>query len=146
MLTFALSFSFLQSLFKVCPESKPLFGFSLDFPDKEIRVSKRVLVHASFIVEMVEKALEMLGKDDTELAEFLEDLGRKHIEYGVTPDHMPFMADSIILMLQTILGKDGDFSKSDEEAWGVVLSALVANMSKAQRGMEMKKIADAMKV
>jgi hemoglobin-like flavoprotein len=130
----------------VCPESKPLFGFPLDFPQKEIRLSKRVLVHASFIVEMVEKALEMLGKDDTELAVFLEDLGRKHIEYGVTPEHMPFMADSIILMLQTLLGHQGDFSKDDEKAWTVVLSALVANMSKAQREMEMKKFAEAMKI
>eukprot|EP00339_Tiarina_fusa_P021707 CAMPEP_0117047462 /NCGR_PEP_ID=MMETSP0472-20121206/32804_1 /TAXON_ID=693140 ORGANISM="Tiarina fusus, Strain LIS" /NCGR_SAMPLE_ID=MMETSP0472 /ASSEMBLY_ACC=CAM_ASM_000603 /LENGTH=651 /DNA_ID=CAMNT_0004760179 /DNA_START=106 /DNA_END=2061 /DNA_ORIENTATION=- len=135
-----------ENLFKVCPQSKPLFGFKLDFPDSEIRMSKRVLVHASFIIEMIEKALGMLGKDDKELAVFLEDLGRKHIAYAVTPEHMPYMQDSIIHMLKEILGKDNAFTKEDEEAWQLVLSALVANMSKAQREMEMKKIAAAMVV
>ena len=135
-----------RSLFKVCPQSKPLFGFTLDFPEKEIRMSKRVLVHASFIIEMVEKALEMLGKDDAELNVFLENLGRKHIAYKVTPEHMPFMADSIIFMLKNLLGEQGNFTAEDEKAWEMVLAALVANMSKAQREMEMKKLAEEMVV
>ena len=131
-----LVFAFIR-LFEICPESKPLFGFKLDFDNREIRMSKRVLVHATFIIEMVEKALQMLGKDDAELAEFLENLGRKHIAYKVTPQHMPFMADSIVHMLKETIGKDGKFSKEDEQAWTMVLAALVANMSKAQREMEM---------
>ena len=89
----------------------------------------------------------MLGKDDKELSEFMEELGKKHIMYKVTPEHLPYMQDSIIHMLNEILGKQqGQFTKEDEEAWQVVLSAIVANMSKAQREIEMKKLAESMTV
>ena len=88
----------------------------------------------------------MLGKDDKELSKFMEDLGKKHIMYKVTPEHFPYMQDSIIHMLKETLGKDGNFSKDDEDAWNVVLSAIVANMSKAQREIEMKKLAESMTV
>lgn len=137
---------FPKSLFKVCPEAKPLFGLSIDMPDSEIAYSKRVLVHASFIIEMVEKALTMLGKEEKELQAFMEDLGRKHIAYNVMPDHMPYMSDSIVHMLNDILGKMDAFSPNEEKEWNKVLAALVANMTRAQREVEMRKIAEEMKV
>ena len=87
----------------------------------------------------------MLGKDDKELAEFMEDLGKKHIQYKVTPEHLPHMQASIIHMLRETIGKDGNFSEGEEEAWECVLSAIVANMSKAQRQIEMEKLAESMK-
>ena len=107
-----------------------------------------MLVHSSFIIEMVEKALKMLGKDDKELGTFMEDLGRKHIAYNVKPEYLQFMVDSIIRMLKTILGDHGTqpLSAADEAAWQNVLDTLVANMKKAQRELEMKKIAETMVV
>lgn len=135
-----------KSLFKVCPEAKPLFGLHIDMPDSEVAMSKRVLVHATFIIEMVEKALTMLGKDETELKSFMEELGRKHIIYQVTPEHMPHMSASIVHMLKEVLGQMGAFSAEEEQAWTNVLAALVANMSKAQREVEMKKIAEEMTI
>jgi len=113
-------------------------------PDHEVAMSKRVLVHATFIIEMVEKALTMLGKDEVELKSFMEELGRKHIIYGVKPEHMPHMSDSIVHMLNEVLGGMGAFSAEEEDAWKKVLAALVANMTKAQREVEMKKIAEEM--
>lgn len=135
-----------SSLFKICPEAKPLFGLNIDMPDHEVAMSKRVLVHASFIIEMVEKALTMLGKNEKDLQSFMEELGRKHIIYQVTPEHMPHMSESIVHMLNEVLGEMGAFSKEEEEAWKKVLAALVANMTKAQREVEMKKIAQEMTI
>ena len=136
----------LCSLFRECPDAKPLFGFSKDYSEEELKYSKRMLVHSSFIIEMVEKALKMLGKDDKELGTFMEDLGRKHIAYNVKPEYLQYMVDSIVRMLKTILGDHGTqpLSPADEAAWQNVLDTLVANMKKAQRELEMKKIADTM--
>jgi hemoglobin-like flavoprotein len=127
-----------------CPEAKPLFGFAMNVPIAEIRESKRLLIHASFIVEMIEKALEMLGGDDKELTDFMTDLGRKHIAYGVKPEYMPLMQQSIVLMLKSLLTEKNGFTEKDEKAWQAVLSALVADMTRAQREVEMQTIADAM--
>ena len=133
-----------HSLFKECPDAKPLFGFSKDYSLDELRHSKRMLVHSSFIIEMVEKALKMLGKDDKELSVFMEDLGRKHIAYKVKPEYLHIMVESIVRMLKTMLGEHGSFNDEEEAAWQVVLETLVANMKKAQREVEMKKIAETM--
>lgn len=130
-----------SSLFRELPESKPLFGLNIDMPEDEIARSKRVLVHASFIIEMVEKALTMLGKNDEELGVFLQELGKKHVAYKVKPEHLPYMSDAIIFMLNDILGNRDSFTPEDEEAWRKVLAALVANMTQAQREVEMSKIA-----
>jgi hemoglobin-like flavoprotein len=132
------------SLFVTCPEAKPLFGFAKNVPLAEIRESKRLLIHASFIVEMIEKALDMLGGDDKELTDFMTDLGKKHIAYGVKPEYMPLMQQSIVHMLKSMLNEKNGFTEKDEKAWQAVLSALVADMTRAQREVEMKAIADAM--
>jgi hemoglobin-like flavoprotein len=116
----------------------------MNVPLAEIRESKRLLIHASFIVEMIEKALEMLGGDDKELTDFMTDLGRKHIAYGVKPEYMPRMQQSIVLMLKSMLTEKNGFTEKDEKAWQAVLSALVADMTRAQREVEMQTIADAM--
>ena len=63
-----------------------------------------------------------------------------------TPDHMPHMSASIVHMLKEVLGQMGAFSPEEEQAWTNVLAALVANMSKAQREVEMKKIAEEMAI
>ena len=130
-----------DSLFSVCPEAKPFFGFLEDFPMDEIRRSKRILVHGSFIVEMVERALDWIGQDDFELEKMLHELGTKHSQYNVKPEHMPYMQKSIIIMLKTLLKEDA-FSSDDERAWDSVLSSLVANITRAQRAIAMKKLSE----
>lgn len=74
-----------QNLFSACPESKPFFGFKEDYPIEEVRHSKRILVHGSFIVEMVERALDKIGEDDFEVEKMLHELGTKHSQYNVQP-------------------------------------------------------------
>lgn len=136
-----------EKLFTVCPEALPLFGFSPSTKVEDIRDSKRLLVHASFIIEMIEKALSMLGRDDKELEKFMEDLGRRHILYEVKPEYMIFMQQSILHMLKEQLeANNTPLSPDDEAAWHSVLSSLVANMTRVQREIEMKKLAETMAV
>ncbi|KAL3908155.1 MAG: hypothetical protein SGILL_008592, partial [Bacillariaceae sp.] len=136
-----------EKLFMECPEALPLFGFSPTTKVDDIKDSKRLLVHASFIIEMVEKALSMLGRDDKELEKFMEDLGRRHILYEVKPEYMIFMQQSILHMLKTQLEENKTpLSSDDETAWHSVLSSLVANMTRVQREIEMKKLSETMAI
>lgn len=136
-----------EKLFTVCPESLPLFGFPPGTKIADITRSKRLLVHASFIIEMIEKALDMLGSDDEALTKFMEDLGGRHIVYGVKPEYLVFMQESILHMLKIKMEDQGaPLSAQDAKAWDTVLSALVANMARVQRSIEMKKVAATMVV
>lgn len=141
--SFVLTLLIVARLFTECPEALPLFGFSPSVKVDDIKDSKRLLVHASFIIEMIEKALSMLGSNDKELEKFMEDLGRRHILYEVKPEYMIFMQSSILHMLKTQLEENKTpLSSDDEAAWLNVLSSLVANMTRVQREIEMKKLAN----
>jgi len=123
-------------LFEDLPEAKPLFGFPPSLEYKDMAGSKRFMTHAAFLIEMVEKALNMLGEHDDELTSMMKELGEKHVKYGVKPEYFPFMTKSIISMMQEKLTVK--FTDEDKHAWDEVLSALIADMTKAQREMEMK--------
>jgi len=105
--------------------------------------SRRFLTHAAFLVEMIEKALNMLGEDDDALESMLKELGEKHVRYGVKPDYFPYMREAIIQMLHETLSVR--FTEKDEDAWREVLAVLITDMAKAQRSMQMKSQAAEMK-
>ena len=126
---------FIFSLFEDLPEAKPLFGFPPSLEYKDIAGSKRFMAHAAFLIEMVEKALNMLGESDAELTIMMRDLGEKHVKYGVKPEYFPYMKRAISKMMQEKLTVK--FRDEDKHAWDEVLTALIADMTKAQREMEM---------
>ena len=124
-------------------------------------------MHSTFLVNMIEKALNMLGTDDDELTILMSDLGRKHVIYGVSDNHMystrglslqiylstwcffdkqvkadyfPHMKNAIMAMLHEML--EIKFDARDEDAWDEVLSVLISDMTKAQREVAMKKEVD----
>ena len=41
--------------------------------------------HAKYFIQMIDKALGMLGPDIELLTEILMDLGQKHVRFGVKP-------------------------------------------------------------
>ena len=159
-----------DSLFHSLPQSKVLFGFPIDLDTEAMAGSKRFLMHSTFLVNMIEKALNMLGTDDDELTILMSDLGRKHVIYGVSDSHMrstrglslqiylstcccccccfqqvkadyfPHMKNAIMAMLHEML--EIKFDARDEDAWDEVLSVLISDMTKAQREVAMKKEVD----
>ena len=94
---------------------------------------------------MVERALDRIGQDDYEVEKMLQELGTKHSEFDVKPEHMPYMQQSIILMLKTLLS-DRHFTPEDELAWDSVLSSLVANITRAQRAIAMQKLSEELQI
>lgn len=52
-----------QRLFEKCPQAKVLFGFPIDIDpsSQDVITSKRFLMHAAYLIQMLDTALNMLG-------------------------------------------------------------------------------------
>jgi methyl-accepting chemotaxis protein len=120
-------------LFIACPEAKPLFGFPLDIDanSDELLKSKRFKMHASYLIGMIDTALNMLGPDIELLTEMLYDLGAKHVRYGVQPSYFPLMGQCLISTIEECL--DGKFTVGMKAAWEEVYLALSSDMIAGQK-------------
>jgi hemoglobin-like flavoprotein len=87
-------------------------------------------MHAAYLIQMIDTALNMLGPDIELLTEIMTELGIKHVRYGVTPEMFPIMGDALIHTLESTL-KD-DFTEPVKAAWVEVYSALSQDMVRAQ--------------
>jgi hemoglobin-like flavoprotein len=127
-----LSFFQWRRLFEKCPEAKVLFGFPIDIDPSspEVLKSKRFLMHASYLIQMLDTALNMLGPDIELLTEIMTELGIKHVRYGVKPEMFPIMGEALIHTLETTL-KD-DFTEPVREAWIEIYLALSHDMIQGQ--------------
>lgn len=122
----------LHSLFNKSPQAKVLFGFPLDIDanSAEVVKSKRFLMHASYMIQMLDTALNMLGPDIELLTEIMTELGEKHVRYGVKPEMFPVMGDALIFTLEETLGDE--FTQPVREAWNETYKALSQDMIRAQ--------------
>ena len=117
-----------QNLFKKSPQAKVLFGFpiNIDTDSHELLTSKRFLMHAAYLVQMLDTALNMVGPDIELLTEIMHELGAKHVRYGVKPEMFPIMGEAIITALKSSL--NDKFTTSIEEAWKETFSELSGDM------------------
>lgn len=115
-------------LFRLCPKIKTLFGFAIEDEcnSEAMQQSKLFVQHASNMINMLDRALNMLGPDAELLAEILSDLGRKHARLGVQECYFPYMGEALLAMLREVLCDR--FTPSIERAWRVVYRALSINM------------------
>jgi hypothetical protein len=72
-------------LFELEPEARTIFGFDKNSDLSVLSQSPRFTKHAKYFIQMIDKALGMLGPDIELLTEILLDLGAKHVGYGVKP-------------------------------------------------------------
>jgi methyl-accepting chemotaxis protein len=87
-------------------------------------------MHAAYLVQMLDTALNMLGPDIELLTEIMHELGIKHVRYGVKPEMFPIMGVALLHTLETTL--KSDFTEDVKEAWIEVYSALSQDMIRAQ--------------
>lgn len=79
-------------------------------------------------VRMIDVAVGALGRLD-DLAPVIENLGRRHLEYGVRPEHYDAMGNALLWTLQQGLGRE--FTADVRDAWGAVYAALAEMMQQA---------------
>lgn len=110
---------FYGRLFEIAPDVRPMF------PDD--------------LSKQKEKLMDMLGTAVNNLHQFekiapaVEDLGRKHVGYGVTSDHYEHVGSALLWTLEKGLG-DG-FTPPLKEAWTETYGALSGVMQKAATDM-----------
>ena len=115
-------------LFDLEPEAKAIFGFDTKADvEKELSKSPRFTKHAKYFIQMIDKALGMLGPDIDLLTEILLDLGQKHVGYGVKPEYFPSMGRALIHAVKLQLG-DEKFNDEVKDAWVEVYGALSYDM------------------
>lgn len=89
-------------------------------------------MHAAYMIQMLDSALDLLGPDIELLTEILMDLGAKHQRYGVHPDMFGVMGDSLFQILETFLG-DREFDAATRAAWKEVYAELSHEMIQARK-------------
>jgi hemoglobin-like flavoprotein len=119
----------LNRLFDKSPQAKVLFGFPIDIDphSPELLKSKRFQMHAAYLIQMIDTALNMLGPDIELLTEMLEDLGKKHVTYGVQPEMFPVMGTCLIATMEECLDEK-EFSNTAKDAWVETYNALSQDM------------------
>lgn len=121
-----------SKLFELEPEAKAIFGFRKTTDvNAELAKSPRFTKHAKYFIQMIDKALGMLGPDIELLTEILLELGAKHVGYGVKPEYFPSMGRALIHAVKEQLGDR--FSDEMKDAWVEVYGALSYDMIRAQK-------------
>lgn len=89
-------------------------------------------MHASYMIQMIDTALGLLGPDIELLTEIMTELGTKHVLYGVKPTMFPIMGECLVAALEDLLPK-AKFTPLVKESWRDVYSALADDMMKANK-------------
>jgi hemoglobin-like flavoprotein len=103
---------FYQRLFELNPMLRPLFK-----TDIELQAAK--------LMDMLSTALSLMEKPD-ELNETLEELGARHVAYGVRTEHYETVGDALLAMLSAVLGKD--FTADTRRVWTDLYQFIAATM------------------
>lgn len=123
-----------QKLFILEPEVQLVFGIpkSLDPRSDEILQNQRFVKHAQYFIEMIDRALGMLGPDIELLTEILSDLGKKHVKYGVKPEYFPSMGRALLETIADNLHED-QFTEDIRADWLEIYTALSYDMIRARK-------------
>ena len=103
---------FYQRMFELDPLLRPLFK-----TDIELQAAK--------LMDMLATALSLLEKPD-ELNETLEELGARHVAYGVKTEHYATVGEALLAMLSSVLGKD--FDTPARQAWTALYQVISETM------------------
>jgi len=79
------------------------------------------------LMQMIALAVRGLDRLDT-LVAVVEELGRRHADYGVRPEHYESVGAALLWTLEQVLG--AGFTTEVREAWTVVYGVLSASMRK----------------
>jgi hemoglobin-like flavoprotein len=120
----------LLRLFELEPETKTIFGFPVKGKIKATGMQRiGLLIHGKRIVNMIEGTYALLGPDIDLLEEFLSDLGRRHVSYGVKPRYFQYLGQAFREVLKDILGDL--WTDEIDRAWEAVFREITAEMTKS---------------
>lgn len=106
---------FYDRLFELDPELKPLFKGDMPEQGKKL-------------MQMLAVAVNGLTKLDT-IVPAVQDLGVRHNDYGVAPEHYDTVGAALLWTLENGLGEE--FTDEVKEAWTVAYTTLATVMKEA---------------
>ena len=108
---------FYGRLFELAPGVRGLFKVSLE------EQSKKLLEMLATIVNALDHPEDLRPR--------LAELGRKHVTYGVKPEHYDFVRKALLWALAQAL--EGEFDPETKDAWDQLLRAVAAAMLDEQK-------------
>ena len=125
-------FLVLFRMFELEPRTKRVFHFELTYnPTPEALKESGNVKFAIQMLESFDACLSMLGPETEILYEILEDIGKRHVSYGVSPHFFPFFGQAMVYALSNLLG---DYMTPElREVWlelydsfsGIVMKAIL---------------------
>mmetsp|Transcript_36930 Transcript_36930/g.86549 ORF Transcript_36930/g.86549 Transcript_36930/m.86549 type:complete len:1416 (-) Transcript_36930:112-4359(-) len=117
-----------KNIFQAAPGAAALFPFgrSPDFdPNGDLAQDPALVAHAVGVVTTVSTAVGLL-KDLPKLVPVLQDLGAKHVGYGVKAEHYPIVGAAFLKTLQMGLGKayTPEVTAAYTAMWAVVAATM----------------------
>lgn len=103
---------FYSRLFEIDPNLKPMFRGDMSEQGKKL-------------MQMLTIAVNSLTKLDS-IVPAVQELGRRHVKYGVRPEHYNTVAEALLWMLQHTLGSA--FTADVKQAWTEVYTVLADTM------------------
>ncbi|KAL3905684.1 MAG: hypothetical protein SGILL_009580 [Bacillariaceae sp.] len=115
--------------FALEPDAMPVLGFpkTMDPLDPKIQSSGRFQAHSKFFVQLLDRALDMLGPADDVLTDILRELGKDHRKMGVKPCFFAPLGTALIEILEEELPA-ADFTEATKGAWVEVYTALSSDI------------------
>ncbi len=107
--------TFYERLFELDPSTRALFHTPM--PEQGYK-----------LMQMIGAAVMGLDRFD-ELAPAIQDLGRRHIGYGVKPEHFDTVGAALLWALESALGEE--FTPSVREAWAAAYHLLASTAASA---------------
>mmetsp|Transcript_10265 Transcript_10265/g.13557 ORF Transcript_10265/g.13557 Transcript_10265/m.13557 type:complete len:162 (-) Transcript_10265:124-609(-) len=121
----------LQKLIEIEPRTKAVFGLPIKDDVRKSQLHRLgALIHAKRMMQMLDSVFDLLGPDTESLSEILEQLGKRHVQYGVKASFFPFMGKAIIYSLKEQLGEKV-WNDRIEESWVEVYEELSSDIMKS---------------
>ncbi len=108
---------FYQRLFEIDPSLRPMFRGDMTEQRKKL-------------MQMITAAVKGLDRLE-QLVPVVQDLGRRHVRYGVEDKHYDTVGEALLWTLEAGLGKA--FTPEVKEAWAAVYGLLANTMKDAAR-------------
>lgn len=111
----AMAEHFYSNLFRIAPETRPLFGSDI------IGQTQKTMLSLSAIISLMD--------DGPACQSMIEDLAIRHIGYGVVPEYYEKVGQALIATIRNVFGED--FPPDFYEAWKVAFARMSAIMIEA---------------
>lgn len=114
------------------PRAAAVFNFGkTEDLDDEFFKSPKLVRHAAHYMNMVDRAINLLGPDIELLTDILLELGEQHYAFGVEPSFYPPMGAALLKVLQKFIGDK--FTDEVKDAWLETYQALAYDMIRAKK-------------